>query len=826
MAAPEIDIDRIPAALRERAQWLVWRFVKKAGAAKPSKMPYYANGHLRGWPNGQPPKGADGKRKPTPDQPQVDQGDPRDRAELVSFDAALAALHDDRWAGLGFAFLPGDGLIGIDLDNVIDVETGEVQERAAGIIAACDSFTEFSPSGRGVHIYCFGEAKSHKSNEIGVEMFCGRQFFTVTGRQFPGSPDVVTAIRPAVVERLHQVIDEARGKHRATGSSAPARQPVEGQYESGLEERSFFARVNSKALHNLAAWVPALLPKAQPYKDGFRVSSADLGRDLQEDLSMVPEGIFDFGTERGKTAIDLVLEWGAPTKPLEAAEWLCAHLGIDPASIGGKRKRTRKAGPTPSSRGAAEPSMQAPSASMDEPPEWLMDGPPVDDLMHFVHDSADFNSQFRRNDKGNIQPSLYNTLHVLEGDPLWRGVLGFNQFSYRIVKRRMPPVLPATDGEWADIDDVRLQVYLTKTYSFEPKKTTVMDAVMQVAHAAPFHPVREYLDALVWDGTPRLVTLLSDCWGALSTAGSAALRREDPGAHRRLGKYLELAGVKWLVGAVARIYKPGCKLDTMLVLEGGQGDFKSTSIRALFGDEWFSDSKLTIGDKDALAQMQGKWAYEMAEMDAHRKADDTAFKQFLTTQVDRVRWHYGKRAEDVPRQCIFVGTTNMEQYGKDETGMRRIWPLEVGMVDLAKLRELRDQLWAEAVALFRQGVTWWVDKRVFVLEPDEEPLIDRPWSEFELFQEQGDHRQNVDAWEEPILKFIADNNKLPYYTTAQIMGGALLLDKARWTPLEQKRVAAILRRLGFKVKKVGPKNARVNGWVREEDQGEAADVPL
>ena len=88
--------------------------------------------------------------------------------------------------------------------------------------------------------------------------------------------------------------------------------------------------------------------------------------------------------------------------------------------------------------------METPPAAMDEPPEWVMDGPPVDDLMHFVHDSADFNSQFRRNDKGNIQPSLYNTLHVLEGDPLWRGVLGFNQFSYRIVKRRMPPALPAS----------------------------------------------------------------------------------------------------------------------------------------------------------------------------------------------------------------------------------------------------------------------------------------------------------------------------------------------------------------------------------------------
>ncbi|TAH45114.1 MAG: hypothetical protein EYC71_07430, partial [Gammaproteobacteria bacterium] len=710
------------------------RFEQKDGEPKPRKVPYYATGSRR---TGQ-------------------QGSDDDRARLVPFDHAYRAVEAGKFSGLGFAFLPGDGLIGIDLDNVIDPGTGEVQERAQGIIDACASFTEFSPSGRGVHIYCLGETKSHKSNEIGVEMFCGRQFFTVTGRQFPGSVDVVTAIRPAVVDRLHQVIDEARGKQRATGSVAPLRQPVEGRDGGGLEERSFFARVNSKALHNLVAWVPALLPKARPYQGGFRITSADLGRDLEEDLSMVPEGIFDFGTECGKTAIDIVLEWGAPAKPLEAAEWLCARMGINPESLGGKRKRQRTAPLAPSRSSAAEPTMQT-AAEHIEPPEWVSEAPPIDDLMHLVHDSAEFNSSFRRNDKGNIQPSLFNTLHVLEGDPQWRDVLGFNQFSYRIVKRRLPPVQPATEGEWADIDDVRLQVYLTKTYGFEPKKATVMDAVMQVAHAAPFHPVREYLDGLVWDGTERLATLLADCWGALSTLGSAALRREDAGAHRRLAKYLELAGTKWLIGAVARIFKPGCKLDTMLVFEGGQGDFKSSSIRALFGDEWFSDSKMTIGDKDALAQMQGKWAYEMAEMDAHRKADDTAFKQFITTQIDRVRWHYGKRAEDVPRQCIFVGTTNMSQYGKDETGMRRIWPAEVGLVDLERIRSTRDQLWAEAVALFKAGASWWVDKRVFVLEPDDEPLIDRPWSEFDLFEEQGEARQNVDAWEEPIAKFIADN---------------------------------------------------------------------
>ena len=795
MAAPDIDVDRIPTALRERAQWLVWRFEHKDGEPKPRKVPYYANGGRR---TGQ-------------------QGSDDDRARLVTFHHALGALEAGNFSGLGFAFLPGDGMIGIDLDNVIDPETGAVQERAAGIIEACASFTEYSPSGKGVHIYCFGETKSHKSNEIGVEMFCGRQFFTVTGRQFPGSVDGVTPIRASVVERLHQVIDEARGKHRAPRSDSPVRQPVEGQGQAADRAR----------IESALAFVPADLG----YMDWIGVGMA-----LYDTLGAAAGfQVWDYWSSKGSKyggADALMGHWksfGANRTP--GGDGVIFRLAMD---AGWRPPKVRRAPPAPSSSSAAASSTQAPAADL-EPPEWIMDGPPpaVDNLMRVVHRSAEFDSLFRRNDKGVIQASLYNTLHVLEEDAQWVGVLGFNQFSYRIVKRRPPPVVPATEGEWADIDDVRLQVYLTKTYSFEPKKVTVMDAVMQVAHAAPFHPVREYLDALAWDGTPRLGRLLADCWGALSTPGSAALRREDPAAALRLEKYLELAGIKWLVGAVARIYKPGCKLDTMLVFEGGQGDFKSTAIRVLFGDEWFSDSKLTIGDKDALAQMQGKWAYEMAEMDAHRKADDTAFKQFITTQVDRVRWHYGKRAEDVPRQCIFVGTTNMSQYGKDETGMRRIWPLEVGMVDLAKLRELRDQLWAEAVALFRQGVTWWVDKRVFVLEPDDHPCLqpperpgERAWSEWDLFEEQGDARQNADAWEEPILKFIADNNRMAYYTTAQIMGGALLLDKARWTPLEQKRVAAIMRRLGFKTKKVGPKNGRVNGWVRADDEQGGHDVPL
>ena len=788
MTAPDLDLDRVPSALRERAQWLVWSFEQQPGDKKPRKVPYYVGGGRRL-----------GK-----------QGSDEDRARLVTFERAVQSIRSEGASGVGFAFLPDDGLVGIDLDGVIDLETGELQERAAGIIRACASFTELSPSGRGVHIYCLGETKSHKSNEIGVEVFCGRQFFTVTGRQFPGSPDAVTEIRPEVLERLHAVIDEARGVSRSA-PTAPVRQP------------------------NVAG---GALADRDRVESALAFVAADLG---YNDWIGVGMALYDtLGESTGFAVWDY---WSGKGSKYGGTEALRGHwrsfAGRPPGGDGVIFKLAMAAGwRPPRARPAPVSSVVVPSGAVPgveagsepaEPPAWVMDGPPPDALMDAVHDAADWLSEFRRTPKGVITPTLFNTLHVLENDPEWNEVLAFDQFSYRITKRKTPPIVSAGTGEWVDIDDTALQVYLTKTYGFEAKKPTVMDAVMHVAHAHPFHPVREWLEGLQHDGVPRLQTLLGEYFGCAHTAGLAPLRREDPGAYLRLMRYLELASVKWLVGAVARVMRPGCKLDTMVVLEGGQGVFKSTAFRVLFGNDWFSDSKLTIGDKDALAQMQGKWCYEMAEMDAHRKADDTAFKQFLSSQVDRVRWHYGKRAEDVPRQSIFVGTTNMDQYGKDETGMRRVWPALAGKVLVEALKRDRDQLFAEAVALFAAGVSWWVSRDVYVLEPDDHLELDRPWREWDLFDAQGEQRQTQDAWDAPIAEWIEKNNGLPFITTAQVMGEGLKLDMARWTPPEQKRVNAILKRMGWRSKKVGPKHARRAGWVRNDGDDAmetSGDVPI
>ncbi len=191
-----MSFDVIPLELRERRQWLVWRLEQQPGEKKPRKVPYYTNGRRR----------------------TGTQGAPEDRAQLATFEEALAAAQAGGFSGIGFAFLPGDGLVGIDLDGMIDPETGEISGRGAAIIEACASYTEFSPSGLGVHIIAAGETETFKSNAIGVEVFCGRQFFTFTGRPYPGTPG---EIRPIAAEALRRLRVTVQGPPAGARSAPP-----------------------------------------------------------------------------------------------------------------------------------------------------------------------------------------------------------------------------------------------------------------------------------------------------------------------------------------------------------------------------------------------------------------------------------------------------------------------------------------------------------------------------------------------------------------------------------------------------------------------------
>ena len=214
--APPPVWDNIPPELAGRQQWLLWKFEAKPGQVKPAKMPYYVQG---------------GRRT-------GDQGSDKDRIRLATVEVARRMYERGGWSGIGFAFLPGDGLIGIDIDNAIDADTGEVSPRCQAIIQACNSFTEFSPSGKGVHIIVQGTTTTNKSNDIGVEMFCGRQYFTFTARRWPGAPVDVNPIDEAVLRRMHATIDEAKAKHKASPTPTPAAQPDHGgESAAGLRAR-------------------------------------------------------------------------------------------------------------------------------------------------------------------------------------------------------------------------------------------------------------------------------------------------------------------------------------------------------------------------------------------------------------------------------------------------------------------------------------------------------------------------------------------------------------------------------------------------------------
>jgi predicted P-loop ATPase len=291
----------------------------------------------------------------------------------------------------------------------------------------------------------------------------------------------------------------------------------------------------------------------------------------------------------------------------------------------------------------------------------------------------------------------------------------------------------------------------------------VHQAVDQRAMERAFHPVRDYLAGLRWDKTHRLDAWLSTYLGS------------DKGA------YEAKIGRMFLVGMVARIFKPGCQSDYMLVLEGDQGERKSSACRVLAG-EWFSDGLKTIGDKDASQHLRGKWLIEIGELSAFGRADTEALKHFLTQTVERYRPSYGRKEVVEPRQCAFIGTTNKHAYLKDETGGRRFWPVKIGRIDLAELTRDRDLLFAEAVEAFRAGAQWWPDGDF----------------EREHIKPQQAARYEADAWEGPIRTFVAGHGRV---TVAEVASSALGIEVGRIKDADQKRIAKALTSLGWRQKR-------------------------
>lgn len=294
------------------------------------------------------------------------------------------------------------------------------------------------------------------------------------------------------------------------------------------------------------------------------------------------------------------------------------------------------------------------------------------------------------NKKGQIQSTIPNILLILENDPHLAGKIALNEFSHRPVIRRDLPWRKMAEGEnWQDRDDSELRNYMESVYQISaPGK--INDAWAAVLGRNRFHPIREYLGKLAWDGIPRMDSILIDYLGAEDSLYTKAVTR------------------KMLIAAVARVFVPGVKFDNVLVMVGPQGVGKSYIVK-LLGQKWHSDSISTVQGKEAYEQLQGAWLIEMAELSATRKAEAEAVKHFISKQEDSYRVAYGRQISIFPRQCVFFGTTNDMTFLKDKTGNRRFWPVPVGIAERKKnlwahmdQHEI-DQIWAEAVEAWNAG---------------------------------------------------------------------------------------------------------------------------
>lgn len=349
-----------------------------------------------------------------------------------------------------------------------------------------------------------------------------------------------------------------------------------------------------------------------------------------------------------------------------------------------------------------------------------------------------------------------------------------NRFWYDTFHQKIFTDYDGKAHELADVDWLRVSARFQREKSLNRfNDETIRKAITIYAHERQISEPKEWMESLKWDGNCRIDGFFALCMGCEDT------------------NYSRAVSSNWWISMVARIFSPGCKVDNMVILEGCQGNFKTTAFD-IIGGAWYAESHESVISKDFYQILQGKLIIEIAEMDTFTKAEATTVKKIVTCRVDRYRESYGRLASDHPRQCVFVGTTNEDHYLRDTTGARRFWPIKAGRINLALIRQEREQLYAEAVHRYKNGQSWW--------EMPEETVAVQ------------ESRRQHDEWESVVWDYIKDHQH--GVTLREVAEKAICMETSRIDVMAQRRLSKIMKlfRWSFDVVPQEGSNATYRVW--------------
>jgi predicted P-loop ATPase len=699
----------IPQSLKLIDNWIVWKLEERNG--KKSKTPYRADGTGYAKTN--------------------------DPNTWVSFEQALSAYESSQkaipFSGVGFivkASINGQQLIGIDIDYPADSEIA--QECIAHFSS---TYCEKSPSGK-LRIFCTGSKESIarcKGNDSKIEVYDDKspRYLTVTGEHIENTHTEITHCQDGLnwlLEKYFKKEPEIVFKPSENASKA---------FSTQGDSNSLPFSENDVLEHLRRA------KNASKFEGLFNGS----GHKDESTGDLILCSMIAFYSQ-SKSVVDNVFRQSQRTN-LKNGKWDKKHnangetygqITIRKAIMGLKTTYNPH-------------SYQTTAADARRP------------------QTSNWQSRLAisENKEGELtmKSNFYNLLILLENDHNLKDCFRFNELTSKVIVNgnNIMPAGELEDGTISVIREYLANAYQhLKSHHIKWEATETLNAVLHIARKNSYHPIKDYLNSLKWDGIERISHFFSDYCGT----------KKD--------EYTDHVAKSFFISAVARVMAPGCKVDTMLILEGVQGLGKSSLLRALCKDkEWFRDSAISLESKDAYTGLRGKWIIEMSELDSLNKAETTRIKSFISSPIDSYRPPYGRCDIDVPRQCVFTGTTNKSQYLKDETGNRRFLPVQCEYISIEDVEFNRDMLWAEAVTCYNMGELWYLDKGNILLRK-------------RITEEQED-RYEEDAWSNAIAEWIVVQEE--EFTITKIAQRVLQIELADITRQTETRIGKILKSLGY-----------------------------